>query len=93
MLRRVLSVAVVGLAIFLVGFYAGRAKTTTVYAQGRERPARVGVIPKAWGSFKASAGLGGAVFEDSNGTIRIVDYGEFIDTGGVPTLVATLNRQ
>jgi hypothetical protein len=88
MLKRLISVVVIGL-IFLVGFYAGRARPTSVYAQAP----RVGTIPKEWGTFKGTYLAWGAFFEDSNGTIRIVEIRKFIDGEGMPQLVGTLTRK
>lgn len=91
--KRFLQVAVAGLLTFLVGFYAGRAQLTTVHAQGPAPSGKVGTIPKTWGAFKGSAGVDNAVFEDSNGTVRLVDLGKFLQGRGTPELMATLNRQ
>lgn len=90
MLKKLFSMVAVGLVLFLVGFYTGRAKPTTVYAQSG---AASGIIPKAWGTYKGDTAYG-LMFEDSNGTLRIVKIYDFVQgRGAKPELEGTLTRQ
>ena len=90
MLKKLLLVAVL-VVIFFCGFYSGRLKPTSVYAQAPASTGYTRTIPKTWGTFKGGA-LGGLVFEDSNGTLRLVIL-ENLGSGGTPKVLETLTRQ
>ena len=71
-MRRLLVTALLILTMFVMGWYIGERRLTRAYAQSTIS------VPKSWGSFKG-AGLGGMIFEDSAGTLRLVH----IDDGSV----------
>ena len=64
---RAIAIRVVALVlVFLVGYSAGRHKIAVVRAEGPF------TVPKSWGRCVGGM-MGGLVFEDSSGVIRIVD--------------------
>jgi hypothetical protein len=89
MAKRLISMGVVGIIAFLLGLYAGRPKPTYLYAQAPE--GNVASVPKAWGSLKS--GWPVMAFEDSNGTIRLLNIEHFCQGDGTPKLVGTVTRK
>jgi hypothetical protein len=79
-MKRLTVRIVIGTALLFVGYFVGHGSTSVV--QAAQDRAMTANIPKAFGRCIGSMGSG-LIFEDGNGTIRLVDP----DNGHVTNVV------